>query len=268
MDLFEKRGEVTVQNAIILAAGNSERFKINGELLPKVLFQIGGFSLLEIAITNLFLALDIKNFNIVLGAHYEMITEHLTKSQALKNLNINILFCNDYNLGNGLSLESGTRNLGASFMLTMCDHLFSQKTYKAFYSGVQETPLMPALACDPKINDIFDLDDATKVRSDRGLIAEIGKELDQYDLIDIGLFYFPSGSGSEISRRVKDGATSISQVVQGLVKGEGFRSVPLQEAKWQDIDDLPMWENAKKLFDESEIIGHIASAVSRQKVSL
>ena len=58
---------ITVQNAVFFAAGKSQSFKEHGELISKVLFKIGGFSLLEISIINLFLSLDIKYFNIVLG---------------------------------------------------------------------------------------------------------------------------------------------------------------------------------------------------------
>jgi choline kinase len=69
----------------------------------------------------------------------------------------------------------------------MADHVFESWTAKV----LAEQPLFPGevlLAVDSKIDRVFDLEDATKVRREGDLIVAIGKDIFDYDALDTGMF--------------------------------------------------------------------------------
>ena len=112
---------------------------------------------------------------------------------------------------------------------------------------VDHAPLLPALACDPKIDQIFDLADATKVIANNERITQIGKQLTSYNLIDTGLFYFPKGYGQMVANKVAAGAYKVSHVIEQFIEETGVRSVVLPNATWQDVDNPAMKKQAEKM---------------------
>ncbi len=234
-----------VRHAVILAAGNGQRFKEKGVELPKVLLKVGGLRLLERAI----LALEdvgIKNFHIVVGAYKQQIVEVMSKSDRLKTFNIEYIECGNYNLGNGVSFGKGAEEVQAPFLLTMSDHIISTKTLKAFIEDTKQHPDKASLACDADLEGVFDMDDATKVLSDNGFIGNIGKTISNYDLVDMGLFYFPAGYGPKVGKMAKEGAHSVSEIIQQIIDEEGVRTAVIPKALWQDVDNPSMKKEAER----------------------
>ena len=235
----------SVEHAVILAAGNGQRFREKGVELPKVLLKVGGLRLLERAILALNQA-GIKHFHIVVGAYKDQIIEVMNKNYRLKTLNIEYIECEDYNLGNGVSFGKGAAEIKGPFLLTMSDHIFGIKTIKEFVELATEEPDLPALACDPKLDDIFDMDDATKVESKNNHIYRIGKELKKYDLVDTGLFYFPAGYGKKVAEKATNGAHGVSDIMKQFIGAEGVRAISLKKAIWQDVDNPSMKKEAER----------------------
>ena len=189
-----------VEHAVILAAGNGERFQEKGIKLPKVLLKIGGLRLLERAVLSLN-KVGIKHFYITLGAYRDQIENIMSHIESLKDIDVNFVVCENYNEGNGVSFGAGAEQISDSFFLTMSDHIFSIDTLEKFVADVVENPDLPSLACDANLPAVFDMDDATKVVSKNQKIHNIGKQLPEYDLVDMGLFYFPKGYGQKIARK-------------------------------------------------------------------
>ena len=244
--------KMQIKHAVILAAGNSERFKAEGTQLPKVLLKLGGLRLLERAILTLKEA-GIEHFKIVTGDHREQIVNTMGKIKRLQTLDIEYVKAENYHLGNGMSLAAGAAEIEEPFLLTMSDHVFSPTTIKTFKQRVIDQPELPALACDPKVDDVFDLDDATKVLSEDGQIKEINKELDNYNLIDIGLFYFPEGYGPKIAEKAAAGAHSVSNIVGQFIEEKGMRTESIDDAVWQDVDNPGMRKEAERRLLQSLI---------------
>ncbi|GAB4252828.1 MAG: hypothetical protein Kow0027_17740 [Saprospiraceae bacterium] len=234
-----------VRNAVILAAGKSQRFRENGEQLPKVLMKVGGLRLLERAILTLNKA-GVEHFRISVGAYRDQIVPKMEALPRLKGLDIEYVVCEDYEKGNGVSFGAAAAGFDGPFLLAMSDHIFSVDTIENFVSKALQTPELPALACDPNLNDVFDMDDATKVKSKKGFIGNIGKEIDDYDLVDIGLFYFPEGYGKRVADKVAEGATSVSHIVQHFIDDSGVRAIRLQKPFWQDVDNPDMKAEAER----------------------
>ena len=165
----ETKTALKVEHAVILAAGNGERFQEKGVKLPKVLLKVGGLRLLERAVLALN-QVGVKHFYIVVGAYREQVVEVMSKIDRLKDLDVNFVECANYNEGNGVSFGAGASQVKEPFFLTMSDHIFSIPTLNNFVADVTKHPNLPALACDANLPEVFDMDDATKVVSKNGKI--------------------------------------------------------------------------------------------------
>ncbi len=238
---------IEVKHAVILAAGNGERFKKAGTMLPKVLLPVGGLKLLERSILTLKEA-GIEHFYVVTGAYGDQIKTEMGKLKRITPLDVTFVDCPDYERGNGASLGAGAAQVKEHpFLLTMADHVFGLNTVKNFVQKAStEDSHLPALACDPDVEGVFDLDDATKVQSAEGKISNIGKQINQYDLIDTGLFYFPAGYGTDIAHQSANGADSVSEIMSRFIQEEGVRALSLENAVWQDVDYPGMKNEAER----------------------
>ena len=234
-----------VEHAVILAAGNGQRFQEKGVKLPKVLLKVGGLRLLERAVLALN-QVGVKHFYIVVGQYREQIIEIMSKIDRIKALDVNFVYCKDHNEGNGVSFGAGANQTNAPFFLTMSDHIFSIPTLQNFVKDVKENPNIPSLACDANLAEVFDMDDATKVVSKNEKIYDIGKEIPNYDLVDMGLFYFPKGYGQKVARKVENGAKSVSDIINQFIAETGVRTAVVPEALWQDVDNPSMRKEAEK----------------------
>ena len=234
-----------VKNAVILAAGKSSRFRESGVLKPKVLMKVGGLRLLERAILTLNKA-GVEHFRITVGAYRDQIVPEMQSLKRLQGLDIEYVVCEDYEKGNGVSFGAGAGGFDEPFLLAMSDHIFSPKTIQDFVEHTTEAPHLPALACDPELDDVFDMDDATKVLSGEGFINDIGKEITEYNLVDTGLFYFPENYGKRIATLSENGAYSVSNIIQEFIDESGVRAVKLHKPMWQDVDNPSMKKEAER----------------------
>ncbi|NCN27426.1 NTP transferase domain-containing protein [bacterium] len=230
----------TPKTAVILAAGNGTRLREHSGLTPKPLIKLGGLLLLERAILNLH-ASGIERFRVVVGYEKDQIRMRLSKLKSLRGKQIEFVECADFERGNGASLAAGARGLDESFLLTMADHVMDAKLPKAFIENAILTVDQSALATDKDIKGVFDLDDATKVRTKNGQISELSKELSDYDQVDTGLFYFSKKACPKVEAAYSQGAVSVSDIVLKIRDDEGFRAIPVEPgAFWQDVDTKEM----------------------------
>ncbi len=237
--------KLKVEHAVILAAGNGQRFQEKGVKLPKVLLKVGGLRLLERAILALN-QVGVKHFYIVVGQYRAQIIEIISKIDRIKALDVNFIYCENHNEGNGVSFGAGASQTTAPFFLTMSDHIFSIPTLQSFVKDVEQNPTIPSLACDANLPEVFDMDDATKVVSKDEKIYDIGKEIKGYDLVDMGLFYFPKGYGQKVARKVENGAKSVSDIINQFIAETGVRTAVVPEALWQDVDNPSMKKEAER----------------------
>ncbi len=93
----------------------------------------------------------------------------------------------DYHKSNGVSALKARNALHGNFLLLMADHIFEPETARTMVRQHLK-PGEVILAVDPKIDRVFDLDDATKVRRCGDWIVDIGKDIAEYDALDTGMF--------------------------------------------------------------------------------
>ncbi len=246
MDCYTSVKAPKVSTAVILAAGHGERIQKKGKVVPKPLVKIGGLYLIERTLLTLKQA-GIRSFRVVLGAHQERVQDTLAQLESLAQLDIEFVDCPDFAQGNGVSLKAGARGVTGPFLVAMGDHVVTKEVIEGLIDRAGQNPSMAHLATDDDIEGVFDLEDATKVKTNpEGQIVAIGKELEDFDSIDTGLFYFPAGAGAEIENAVNNGSTSVSGVVCARIADSGFLSAPVTEGFWQDVDTKAMAKEAER----------------------
>lgn len=255
-----------VKQAVILAAGHGERIRSNQQLLPKPLIVVGGLRLIERSILSL-AAAGIERFRVVVGAHKEEVITQTQALKSLKNFQIEFIECLDFERGNGMSLAAGSTGLREPFLVTMADHIFTVDMIKSFMEQCSHRADDYILATDPRIQEVFDLEDATKVFAVNGRIEKIGKSLTDYNEIDTGLFFFPASASNFIANAKAEGATSVSEIVARINGADGFKTIALSNANWQDVDNASMRNEAEKRLMKSLIKptdGPVSKALNRK----
>jgi choline kinase len=153
----------------------------------------------------------------------------------------------DWQKQNGISLLTAADRVARPFLLTMSDHLFDDATIdRLLYSF---DPGVLNLAVDRKLDSIFDLEDAMKVQTRGNLVTTIGKDLRNYDAIDIGLFVCPLEIFDYLERAKSrnDGRDcSLADGVQLMAGDDMVRAIDIGGAWWQDVDTPEMLNQAEK----------------------
>lgn len=234
------------RTGIVLAAGNGLRMKGNGVRIPKVLLRVGGLHLVERAILTHWFA-GIERIRLVLGNDAQRVVAAVGQMERLRGIPLEIVLCEDFELGNGASLRAGARDLEEPFVVTMADHVLSGEMVRELVDAATGDPDVPHLLVDPDPAAVFDLDDATKVRTADGAIAAIGKEIADYDVIDTGVFHFPAGAGRLIDRAIEAGGRSVSDIVAEFMARDRFATVTASHPIWQDVDTPEMAREAEQL---------------------
>jgi choline kinase len=102
---------------------------------------------------------------------------------------------------------------------------------------------------DPKIDLIYGLDDATKVRRDGDRIADIGKEIANYDALDTGMFLCSPVLFDKLESATRDGNCSLSDGMRQLALERNLRAFEIGDAHWQDVDTPEALSHADTIFD-------------------
>ncbi|MEP7364790.1 MAG: NTP transferase domain-containing protein [Acidobacteriota bacterium] len=222
----------TTKQCLILAAGNGSRLRAISDNLPKPLVEFQGRPILEHVIRHAQQA-GIEEFVIVLGYRGDQIRDWCERRLG-GAARFTWVVNPDYHKSNGISALKARNALHGNFLLLMADHLFEPETARMMVRQ-HLAPGEVILGVDPKVDRIFDIDDATKVlrRGDR--IVDIGKEIAEYDAIDTGMFLCTPKLFDDLDRASKDGNCSLSDGMRRLARGRRLRALEI-DAPWHDLD--------------------------------
>ena len=219
--------------ALILAAGNGSRLAARSGELPKPLVPLYDKPLLE-HVVNGALEAGIERFVIVVGYRGRMIQEWY-KTRPFRGADVTFVENPDYRKDNGVSVLCAKDLIRESFLLLMSDHIFDPATAAALLHqplGNDEV----ILAVDRKIDAVFDLDDATKVRLEDDHIVEIGKNLRRYNALDTGMFLCQPSLFLWLESALTNGNCSLSDGLRLLAQNRAFRGFDIGDRFWQDVD--------------------------------
>ena len=234
--------------AVILAAGLGSRLTPRGgaEQFSKPLMRIGGKSLLERTV-QCCRAAGIERILVVTGFHAELIEREVER---IGRGDLEVVHNPDWRRANGLSLYACRDRLAGPFALMMSDHLFDP-TILADLIALAPPDGSVTLAIDQRVDEVFDLEDATKVRVEGDCIVAIGKSLADYNAVDCGLFHCTPAIFEALgqSRAERGGDCSLSDGMQILGARGRFLPFDIGDRFWQDVDTPEMLAHATQAPD-------------------
>ena len=257
------------KDVVILAAGYGSRLsnysngsaaagKVNGtshnEELDKLkpLTEVGGTPLIFRTLHNMEYA-GVQNAHIVIGYKGEVLRQKIADNYT-GNLNLNFMENEEFDLNNGVSLLKVRDTIDRPFILTMADHVFEPAIariagrHKPVEGGA-------TLLVDYKVDSIFDIDDATKVKAEHGKLQDIGKNIPDYNCIDSGIFVATPALFDHLEQIYnKKGDVSLSEGVKLLADEDKMRVLDIEGAFWQDIDTPEMLKYAEWVLQERQFV--------------
>jgi choline kinase len=189
----------------------------------------------------------IERFTITVGYRSDLIRQWFIQSR-LDHISVRFVENGEYHRQNGISALTAKDAIDGNFLLLMADHIFEARTARL----LMNQPLARGeviLAVDTRINRVFDLDDATKVRRDGAHIVDIGKEIPVYDALDTGMFLCTPSLFHTLESAVTNADCSLSDGMRRLAAQRRFRAFEIGDADWQDVDTPEALAHAEQVFD-------------------
>jgi choline kinase len=227
--------------AVILAAGLGSRLRAtapngNGGV-AKPLTPLHGVSLIVRSLMTLS-RIGVREAVLVVGYAEEQI-RRVADDPRLAGVRIIFARNPDWQRQNGLSVLAAREAVGTRpFFLLMGDHLFEPALLRGLADAPRRGDLL--LAVDRRAQDIYDLDDAVKVRlADDGRILALGKALRDFNAIDTGAFIADPAlfDALDQKRAEQNGDCSLSDGVAVLARAGRAYAHDIGDAWWQDVDD-------------------------------
>jgi choline kinase len=238
-----------VRRAVILAAGNGDRFH-NPAHDSKLLQPLLGRPIL---LRTLAAAQDagVEHATVVLGYQADRVRA-LAEQAASPRFSVSCVVNPQWRLENGVSaLAAHDAVAGERFALLMGDHVFDPEVLARMlrlpspdgesFLAIDARPVPQALA-----------DEATKVRRHGTRIVAIGKDLPDYDALDTGVFVCAPSLFPALAAAQAHGDTTLSGGIRELAARGLMHGFEIGNARWCDIDtvsDLAAAESALTAVD-------------------
>jgi 1L-myo-inositol 1-phosphate cytidylyltransferase len=234
----------SISEAVILMAGEGSRLRGADKAFLKPFVPVRGRPLISYVLDTVIHA-GIKTLNFIVG--YES-KRMIAQVKQLIPPGVSVFFVEnrDWQKQNGISLLKVADRVARPFLLTMSDHLFDDAIVDHLLDSFDSDFLN--IAVDRKLDSIFDLEDAMKVRTDGNRVTDIGKSLRDYDAIDIGLFVCPPEMFDYLERAKRNGDCSLADGVRLMAREDKVRAIDIGDGWWQDVDTPGMlWHAEKKM---------------------
>lgn len=231
-----------IREAVVLAAGNGSRLA-SSATLPKPMFPVGGRPLLIHVIDGL-QAAGIERIHIVVGYGREAIRA----CAGIERPGVDVRWVENrrHDEPNGISLLCTRTSVSGAFLLAMGDHLFDQDTVRRF-AGEPPPDGGGVLAVDRRLAEVFDPDDATRVRVEGPLVLAISKGLAEFNAFDTGMFLLTPAVFDALDESVDMGDASISGGIRRLAERGRMQAWDLAPGRWIDVDTPVAAAEAERL---------------------
>jgi 1L-myo-inositol 1-phosphate cytidylyltransferase len=238
-----------IAEAVILMAGEGSRLRDSDKSILKPVAPVLGRPLISYTLDALVRA-GIKTVHFVVGYESKRMIAQV-KRLVPSGLSASFIENRDWQKQNGISLLVAARHVGARFLLTMSDHIFDNTIVDRLIESAD--PDFLNVAVDRKLGSIFDLEDAMKIRTRGDRVIGIGKDLADYDAIDIGLFVCPVEIFGYLERAKSESCRNDCSLADGirLMAGDDkVRAIDIGGAWWQDVDTPEMLQHAERQMAE------------------
>ncbi|HEY7498595.1 MAG TPA: NTP transferase domain-containing protein [Vicinamibacterales bacterium] len=233
-----------LQQAIILAAGNGDRFSTLSTA-SKLTALVGGTPLLVRTLTSAREA-GILDAHVVVGYDSARVRA-LALSGRPDGMTLRFHVNRDWHKENGISVLTARERIAPGpFALLMGDHIFEPELLRRLIAaprasgetliGVDRSTAEPAI-----------VEEATKVRVRDGRVTAIGKHVRPFDGLDTGLFVCDPSIFDALDESCAAGDTTLSGGIARLASRGLVRGVDVGDAHWWDIDTLDDLTKAEAL---------------------
>lgn len=231
--------------AVILAAGEGSRLSNGKESQLKPLTLLNGQSLLEHCLLACVKA-GVTRFFLVSGFLREKLETHAMALAETHGLNLQVIENRNWEQGNGTSAAACAPFVEGPFFIMMCDHLLDPGILTKLVASDFGDDVC-SLAVDKKIDQVFDIDDATCVDVDGEKILKIGKDLQTYNGIDTGFFLCRPVLFNALEKSRKAGDASLSGGIRELCRTGNMKAVDIGDSFWLDVDTPESLEEGKRI---------------------
>jgi choline kinase len=233
-----------IRHAVVLAAGNGERFQ-NGSRRSKLLTSVGGVPLLIRTLASARTA-GVRDAHLILGYDADAVRA-LATARAPEGLALHFHVNAHWQRENGLSVLAARAGLdGHPFALMMGDHIFDARILRALLESPRRAG-ETLVGIDSHIADSAMAEEATKVRMDHGRVVAIGKRLEPYDALDTGLFVCDESVFDALERSCAAGDSTLSAGIARLAAERRVRGIDIAPARWCDVDTIADLRFAERL---------------------
>ena len=248
-DSFPYKLMHAISEAVILMAGEGSRLRGSDKTILKPFVPVLSRPLISYTLDAL-IGAGIKTVNFVVGYESERVIAQL-KRLIPSGLSAFFIENPDWQKQNGVSVLAAANRITSPFLLTMSDHLFDNTIVDHLIESAY--PGFLNVAVDRKLGSIFDLEDAMKIRTRGDRVIGIGKDLADYDAIDIGLFVCPVEIFGYLERAKSESCGNDCSLADGirLMAGDDkVRAIDIGGAWWQDVDTPEMLQHAERQMAE------------------
>lgn len=239
------------RTGVILAAGFGSRLRSKAdERKLKPLTPVAGVPLIFRAFRSLEIA-GCDHIVVVTGFRSEALGRAIREGYRT-SARIELVVNDRYDLANGVSVLAAADRVEDDFIVTMADHVLGDDVMQLARRH-RSSPGGATLLVDRRVDEVFDLDDATKVKTRDGLIVDIGKQIPEYDCIDTGVFVCTRGLVDALQAVYDEhGDASLSQGVARLAQVGKMSVLDIGNGFWQDVDTPEMLAHAEAMLGETE----------------
>ena len=224
-------------SGLIIAAGEGQRFPSVSDSKPLV--EVAGVALIQRVMENA-MAAGIEQFHVVTGYRHMELREALVGIGRELEATIAVIFNPIWRRGNGTSVLAAKDHITGDFVLMMADHLVDPRLIKRVLAeGVPDKHVCLAVDHD-LMNGTVDLEDVTKVKTGEGYIIRIGKELEEYDAFDTGVFYCSQEIFSYLESSIQADKCDLSRCIQRMADDRLAKPVAVDGYFWVDVDTPAM----------------------------
>lgn len=233
------------KSCLIIAAGKGTRLRAKGDSKP--LTPILGVPLIERVIVSAMEA-GVKEFFVVTGYKSEFVKSFLLDLSHRLGILITSIHNIHWEKENGLSVLQTRQFIREPFLLLMADHLFDPEIARELMSHALSNEEVVLAVDHNMLSPLVDLDDVTRVNAQNGKILAIGKNLQEYNAFDTGIFHCGTGIFETLEQCYKkNGNASLSQAIQRLANENRAKTFDIAGRFWIDIDTPEVFKQVENL---------------------
>ena len=235
-----------IEQALILAAGAGSRIVAHVAAPHKAMVEVGGKPLLQHTCERLQEA-GVRDIVIAISEAGRPLRALLEGSRAVR-ADLTFAINDDWERGNGTSVLAAADLLEERFILTMADHLFDPRIVHGMCEQHVDAGQVK-LAVDLKLDEIHDMDDATKALLEDDRVSALGKGLRRYSAVDTGIFACSRELAESVRRAAAPPAreVTLSAGLEPIIASGRLQYYDIGASWWQDVDTPSALRHAESL---------------------